>query len=1584
MDHRLIDGFTPTMGYLSGTASKNEEKEKKRETSFSLFLLFPHNPPRLRPSFYTLTPWRYTLLLLFSITTLSITYALDSPSSPSPSSSSSSPSPPLLPEAFQRATAWGTYRPATFFSVKSSMHAHGLLTGLAWGGEGVWSEGEKIEEERRRKKREEQERKRKIKRKKTQEEEEDEALWGNLSGTKEADPSEDDGEEERLYTKAESVEIELESKKREKVYHHIQEEDIIQDEGKCLLLQEKTQSVCEGVRFTWEEHDGIYYGSQVITHTRRKAASLKEKKKMEDLKIRTTFVKHPSLPDQIFSYRISATLNQGTARKKTHDLSPKKKGRKEKDHEEDEREKARETKVEEGKISRDRIKKEEEEEVEKRKGESSLASLFIYVTSEDEDFGVYVHPKMKEDRSEDNPNAKRRNRLFLLGKNDPAGEDFLVVVEAFQKKREISSSSSLDDLQSSSPLPRMSYRSLLLTSAERQAWDAGTHISQMLSSASSVARKDEKNKKKTKKEKKRTIEEEREEEKKKHFSSRLLDRARTLSNTEDAGANFIAIQILGVLSSQREEEDEEEKEEGEEEGEVVVDVHFFMNGVLSSSSIEASGARKEEEEKNKEEKEDSLKRERKGTDQIEGDLCDYECLSSLSIEEIDRRINRLLHFAHNGDIPKQNLSSSSSSSLPSSYLTFFSSFYSRLFHRHLSHVFPPRESSSSSSLHSLRSQMIANLLGSRGYFTGDLPVTRFRQSRFSSSSSSPKSGGRGNSSLSSTFFHDDNRVGQEEDENEEDEESLLSASSSRQQHPHKKKEQRLLPFLLPDIEMFSFVPSRVKFPRAFLWDEGFHLLVARPWNSLLALQNLSSWMGLIHQTDLIADGWIPREVTLNDEMMFGLPEKFFLQDLRIGSPPTLIFAIEELLESCMREFMETSTKTKQAEFTSSSSLYSSHPLFSLLEENISPSHEDIEDLANVLLDTQVTKDHQGENRRKEKKAFKTEQEKDGEETKAMRGVLLKILMRGQKRRKTSSSFLEMLIRFAQETYPLLKRWISYYATTHTCLIPDAPYSTSSSSSVSSSSSSSSLPLFHTLLLEPRRYPQWHRMPSLSAPSFTFSSGLDDFPRPLQVLSQPRNNDTFEMEPYPSPVYVHPGSMQRQEGREASSSSSSSPPAAHLDLHVWLMSLISGTYQMCRFLRMIRRERRKEQVAGQRDEKNTKMKKEEEDDDCQAIFEPVLAALVLKLLGTDAPRYLPRLSPPSSSSFSSLSSHSCPSSSSLSFSSSSSAASSSYLCGLKPPFEPSVYFHEAGLLVDFATNQPLVRTRKESEGAKKEDDERTKDPHVKDRLVPVPVWPWREDGRCGPNFPVKKSGRPSVCNPLSDSPCCSPSGYCGSTPGHCNCRGCFRSPPLSDQSFWSYAAIGSAPSPHVGVPSLLPLALGYLPIYSYLPGLLFSSSSSFFFFLDGVDSDAKTSISSSSFSSFSGYMRERERSFFSRQGEREKEEEPLLLQRLLEVVRSEELGLTSRYGLRSLRKGDGMYHAGGNYWRGDVWIHITYLVLRGLQKFYLPFFSEKNLSSTSSQGGEKTMTKKQTKRKNKKKGSGEEEEEEEDDECQEHK
>ncbi|XP_078602427.1 uncharacterized protein LOC144876722 isoform X1 [Branchiostoma floridae x Branchiostoma japonicum] len=48
--------------------------------------------------------------------------------------------------------------------------------------------------------------------------------------------------------------------------------------------------------------------------------------------------------------------------------------------------------------------------------------------------------------------------------------------------------------------------------------------------------------------------------------------------------------------------------------------------------------------------------------------------------------------------------------------------------------------------------------------------------------------------------------------------------------------------------------------------------------------------------------------------------------------------------------------------------------------------------------------------------------------------------------------------------------------------------------------------------------------------------------------------------------------------------------------------------------------------------------------------------------------------------------------------------------------------------------------------------------------------WRNDGKCGKNFPAP-GGLPAQCDPNSDKPCCSSEGTCGGTDAHCTCEGC---------------------------------------------------------------------------------------------------------------------------------------------------------------------------------------------------------------------
>ncbi|XP_078579507.1 apolipoprotein(a)-like isoform X2 [Branchiostoma floridae x Branchiostoma japonicum] len=61
--------------------------------------------------------------------------------------------------------------------------------------------------------------------------------------------------------------------------------------------------------------------------------------------------------------------------------------------------------------------------------------------------------------------------------------------------------------------------------------------------------------------------------------------------------------------------------------------------------------------------------------------------------------------------------------------------------------------------------------------------------------------------------------------------------------------------------------------------------------------------------------------------------------------------------------------------------------------------------------------------------------------------------------------------------------------------------------------------------------------------------------------------------------------------------------------------------------------------------------------------------------------------------------------------------------------------------------------------------------VKEETVAAPEMRWRDDFRCGPNFPAPGAD-PGECDPHSCFPCCSASGYCGHILSeHCDCPGC---------------------------------------------------------------------------------------------------------------------------------------------------------------------------------------------------------------------
>lgn len=92
--------------------------------------------------------------------------------------------------------------------------------------------------------------------------------------------------------------------------------------------------------------------------------------------------------------------------------------------------------------------------------------------------------------------------------------------------------------------------------------------------------------------------------------------------------------------------------------------------------------------------------------------------------------------------------------------------------------------------------------------------------------------------------------------------------------------------------LLSFTPSRLFFPRGFLWDEGFHLLVASLWDIDLYRNITLSWLNTMNDY-----GWIPREQIRGPRAESKVPEAFLVQDASIANPPTLLLPVISLLQS---------------------------------------------------------------------------------------------------------------------------------------------------------------------------------------------------------------------------------------------------------------------------------------------------------------------------------------------------------------------------------------------------------------------------------------------------------------------------------------------------------------------------------------------------------------------------------------------------------------------------------------------------------------------------------------------------------------
>lgn len=103
------------------------------------------------------------------------------------------------------------------------------------------------------------------------------------------------------------------------------------------------------------------------------------------------------------------------------------------------------------------------------------------------------------------------------------------------------------------------------------------------------------------------------------------------------------------------------------------------------------------------------------------------------------------------------------------------------------------------------------------------------------------------------------------------------------------------PSMLPPVSLLTATPSRVVFPRGFLWDEGFHQLIVMAWDPKLSKRCLASWFNASHES-----GWIPREQILGTEARARFPEHvrhLMIQNPKAANPPTILIPLQILWQS---------------------------------------------------------------------------------------------------------------------------------------------------------------------------------------------------------------------------------------------------------------------------------------------------------------------------------------------------------------------------------------------------------------------------------------------------------------------------------------------------------------------------------------------------------------------------------------------------------------------------------------------------------------------------------------------------------------
>lgn len=114
-------------------------------------------------------------------------------------------------------------------------------------------------------------------------------------------------------------------------------------------------------------------------------------------------------------------------------------------------------------------------------------------------------------------------------------------------------------------------------------------------------------------------------------------------------------------------------------------------------------------------------------------------------------------------------------------------------------------------------------------------------------------------------------------------------------------------YAVEEKELFTGTPSRSFFPRGFLWDEGFHNMIISQWDINISIDIINSWLSTMSAT-----GWMAREQIRGLEAESKVPVKFLVQDKLMANPPTLIFAINNIINYYKNNFETENIKTINA------------------------------------------------------------------------------------------------------------------------------------------------------------------------------------------------------------------------------------------------------------------------------------------------------------------------------------------------------------------------------------------------------------------------------------------------------------------------------------------------------------------------------------------------------------------------------------------------------------------------------------------------------------------------------------------------